>query len=259
MIHSVEYALDILDQFNGDVDEIGVTELSKRMQLSKNKVFRLLATLESHNYIEQNKSTAYYRLGVNNLQLSQTAAKHMGLMRQTQPVLKSLTHDSNETSYVAILKGSDIVYLDTMLPSRAVRVMPRIGAELPAYCTAVGKVLLAGAIDMKPLDFTALAEFQQYTPNTITDRHEFKKHLETIVTRGYAMEDEEFDVGVSSIAAPIRDFTKCVVGAICVSGPTTRFNIERKMNVLVPMVKKAAEKISHRVGYSPPYSSAICA
>src|SRR6202166_4671050 len=103
VIQSVAHALDVLEQFFGEVDELGVTELSKRLKLHKNNVFRLLATLESRGYIEQNKVTENYRLGLKTLELGQTFIRQMGLLRQSKPVLEALVKECNETTYVSIL------------------------------------------------------------------------------------------------------------------------------------------------------------
>src|SRR5512145_647828 len=114
VIQSVSHALDVLEQFCADTDEIGVTELSRRLKLHKNNVFRLLATLESRGYIEQNKATENYRLGLRALELGQTFIKQMGLLRQAKPILEKLVQECNETSYVAIFKEGFVVYLDVV-------------------------------------------------------------------------------------------------------------------------------------------------
>src|SRR5579871_1202968 len=100
IIQSVAHALDVLEQFSGDADELGVTELSKRLKLHKNNVFRLLATLESRGYIEQNRATENYRLGVRCLQLGQRYIDHMGLVRQARPILTDVAHRCRESTFV---------------------------------------------------------------------------------------------------------------------------------------------------------------
>ena len=103
-IQIVKQALRILEQFQGKDDELGITELSKRLKLHKNKVFRLLATLSSRNYIEQNAATESYRLGSKNLQLGQASIQQTGLLHQAKPVLESLARNCNETSYISIMQ-----------------------------------------------------------------------------------------------------------------------------------------------------------
>lgn len=249
IIQAVSHALDLLEQFHDDVDELGVTELSKRLKLHKNNVFRLLATLESRNYIEQNRVTENYRLGLKTLELGQTFIKQMGLLRQSRPVLENLVRECNETTYVAILKDFHIVYLDVVETDLTVRVVPRVGARLPAYCTAAGKVQIAYMTDEELENYIPTKELKRFTPNTITDRDELKRHLKQIVEQGYAIDNEELDVGVRCVGAPIRDYTRRIVGAVSISGPSMRFTDERLEKELIPMVKRASEEISTKLGY----------
>lgn len=249
IIQAVDHALDLLEQFQGDVDELGVTELSKRLKLHKNNVFRLLATLESRNYIEQNRVTENYRLGLKTLELGQTFIKQMGLLRQSRPVLEALVKECNETTYVAILKESHIVYLDVVETDLTVRVVPRVGSRLPAYCTAAGKIQLAYMTDEELDHFLPTKELKGYTSNTITDRDEFKAHLRTIAEKGYAVDNEEMDIGVCCVGAPIRDYTRRIIGAVSISGPSMRFSAERMEKELIPLVLKAGEDISTKLGF----------
>src|SRR5678809_1048097 len=120
VIQSVSHALDVLEQFHGTVDEIGVTELSKRLKLHKNNIFRLLATLEARGYIEQNKASENYRLGLKCLQLGQTFIHQMGLLLQSRAILQELSKTSKESVYVAVRKGGAIIPLDFVEPARSV-------------------------------------------------------------------------------------------------------------------------------------------
>ncbi|MEZ4484924.1 MAG: IclR family transcriptional regulator, partial [Syntrophotaleaceae bacterium] len=250
MIQAVSHALDLLEQFHGDdVDELGVTELSKRLKLHKNNVFRLLATLESWGYIEQNKATENYRLGLKSLELGQTFIKKMGLLHQAKPVLEELVEACNETSYVAIFKDGYIVYLDVVETRLTVRVVSRVGTRLPSHCTAAGKVHLAHMSDEELESCLPGQELEAYTPHSITDRELLKKDLTKVLEQGYALDIEELDIGVRCVAAPIRDYTRRIVGALSISGPATRFSDERLEKELVPLVTRAAEELSTRLGF----------
>ena len=249
IIQAVSHALDLLEQFHDEVDELGVTELSKRLKLHKNNVFRLLATLESRNYIEQNKVTENYRLGLKTLELGQTFIKQMGLLRQSRPVLEGLVKECNETTYVAILKESHIVYLDVVETDLTVRVVPRGGARLPAFCTAAGKVQIAYMTDEELENYLPTKEMKRYTPKTVVDREELKRHLKVVAEQGYAIDDEEMDVGVKCVGAPIRDYTRRIIGAVSISGPSMRFTDERLEKELIPLVMRSGEEISHKLGY----------
>ncbi len=249
IIQAVDHALDLLEQFHDDVDELGVTELSKRLKLHKNNVFRLLATLESRGYIEQNRVTENYRLGLKTLELGQTFIKQMGLLRQSRPILEALVKECNETTYVSILKEFHIVYLDAVETDLTVRVVPRVGSRLPAYCTAAGKVQLAYMTEEELDNFLPTKELKRYTPNTVTGRDELKVGLKTVAELGYSVDNEELDIGVRCVAAPIRDYTRRIIGAVSISGPSMRFSEERMEKELIPLVKKAGEDISAKLGY----------
>ena len=112
VIRSVSNALNLLEQFKGDRDELGVTELSNRLGFHKNNIFRLLATLETRGYIEQNKARETYRLGVKNLELGQIFIKQIGLVRQTKPFLKEIVNQCNEMAYIGTIRQSSVVCLD---------------------------------------------------------------------------------------------------------------------------------------------------
>jgi IclR family KDG regulon transcriptional repressor len=239
IIQAVSHALDLLEQFHGDVDELGVTELSKRLKLHKNNVFRLLATLESRGYIEQNKATENYRLGLKALELGQTFIKQMGLLRQAKPILDKMVADCNETCYVAIFKEGHVVYLDTVETDMTVRVVSRVA----------GKVYLAHMSEEEINEILPTEEFRTYTNNTIKNRTELRRELEKIAAQGYAIDKEELDLGVHCVAAPIRDYTRRIVGSISVSGPTMRLSEERIEKELVPLVLQASEELSTRLGY----------
>lgn len=228
---------------------MGVTELSKRLKLHKNNVFRLLATLESRGYIEQNKATENYRLGLKALELGQTFIKQMGLLRQAKPILEQMVDESNETSYVAIYKENHIVYLDVVETNLTVRVVSRVGSRLPAYCTASGKIHMAYMTDEELDELMTKMNFVQHTPTTICDPDAMRTELVKVREQGYAFDDEEMDAGVRCIAAPIRDYTRRIVGAISISGPTMRVSNSRVESELVPLVLKASEELSTRLGY----------
>src|SRR5512146_1435832 len=237
IIQAVSHALDLLEQFHDEVDELGVTELSKRLKLHKNNVFRLLATLESRGYIEQNRVTENYRLGLKTLELGQTFIKQMGLLRQSRPVLE------------ALVKEFHIVYLDVVETDLTVRVVPRVGARLPAYCTAAGKIQIAYMTDEELENYLPTKELKRFTPNTVTDRDELKKHLLQVTEQGYAIDNEELDIGVRCVGAPIRDYTRRIIGAVSISGPSMRFTDERMDKELIPLVKRAGEEISTKLGF----------
>jgi DNA-binding IclR family transcriptional regulator len=251
IIKQVSSALDILEQFRDGADELGITELSQRLKLHKNKVFRILATLETRNYIEQNRHTESYRLGLKNLDLGQTFSNQMGLLRQSKPVLQSLTRDCNETSCVSIMRDFAVVHLDSVETDLPVRAVPRIGTRIPFHCSAAGKVLAAHLDRNEITAHLNARSLTKFTANTMADVEALMRHLHDVARNGYAVEDEELDVGVRGVGAPILDYRRMVVGAVIVSGPSPRFSGERLEGELIPRVRSAALEISARLGYSP--------
>jgi DNA-binding IclR family transcriptional regulator len=249
IIQSVNHALDILEEFCKQQEELGVTELSKRLNLHKNNVFRLLATLESRGYIEQNKATENYCLGVKNLELGQAFIKQIGLLRQAKPVLEKLVKDVDETGYIAVARGNSVFYLDAVETKQIVKVASRVGSRLPIFTTSVGKVLVAYEPVEEIEKMIPKAGLTKYTPNTIVDKKGLMEHLKQVANQGFAIDFEEVDEGVACTGAPIRDYTRRVVGAISVSGPSSRLTKERLKNELVPKVVAAAEEISKRLGF----------
>ncbi|MFZ4855560.1 MAG: IclR family transcriptional regulator [Desulfuromonadaceae bacterium] len=250
-ILAVSHALDLLEQFNGIHDEIGLTELSKRLKLNKNNVFRLLATLEGREYIEQNRITANYRLGIKTLEMGQTFIRQGRLKSRARPVLEDTANFCNETTLLAILKQDTVFYLDAVETTHVVRVAPRVGSWLPAYCTTAGMVQLAFLPENElEIILTALVS-SGITASTSIDRDTFQNHLGEIARNGYALDRDDFEVGLRGIAAPVCDFSGRNVGSVSLVGPSLRFSDRRLEYELIPLCLQAAADISTRLGYSP--------
>jgi IclR family transcriptional regulator, KDG regulon repressor len=248
VIQSVSHALDVLEQFHGSIDEVGVTELSKRLKLHKNNVFRLLATLEARGYIEQNKLTENYRLGLRCLQLGQTFIHQMGLLLQSRSVLEELSKATKESAYVAIRKGSAIIPLDFVEAARTVRVVSFLGTVLPSHCTAAGKVHLAFESEGTPGQ--GLPErLERYTDHTILEREALRQQIKIIGESGYAVEQGEFSEDVNAVAVPIRDYTRSLVGTLAVVGPAHRLFDDTVSNDIAPVLLKAGAELSKRLGF----------
>jgi len=248
-IKSVNNALDLLEQFSADSDELGVTELSKLLNLHKNKVFRLLATLETKGYIEQNLATENYRLGVKSLELGQTFIKQLGLVPPVKPFLKEIVKECNEMAYLGTIRQNSVVCLDVEEANQAVKVTNHVGLRLPIYCTAIGKAQIAYATEEELEKLGILDNMERFTPNTIVNKVEFIKHIKEVVRRGYALDNEEYNPGVRCVAVPIRDYTGRVVGGISVPGPSFRMTDEIVKGEIIPVVKAVGEKASKSLGF----------
>lgn len=250
LIQSVSHALDILESFTRSDKELGVTELSRRLGLHKNNVFRLLATLEHRSYIEQNRETENYRLGPKTLQIGSVFIEQRECRRQARPVLERLMASTGETAVVAVLRANKVIYMDSVESTRTVRAISRIGAMLPAHCTAVGKAQLAflpsGDVELLYPD----PDLEQLTPATLASLTDLREDLQRTVDREYAVENEECDQDVGSIAAPVRDFSQNVIAAVGIIAPVGRMGRDKtEQERIAEKVRDAALAISSKLGY----------
>jgi IclR family transcriptional regulator, KDG regulon repressor len=249
IIQSVDHSLDVLEVFQGEDDELGITEISRRLKLHKNNIFRILATLESRGYVEQNPANDNYRLGLKALELGQAYIRHTGLLRVARPVMESLNAKVNENVYIGVLKGRYAYYLDCAESSQTVRVLSRVGCHVPPYCSSMGKSQLAWESAENILSILNKKELRRFTTKTITDRDEVLRQLEAVREKGYAIDDEEWDEAVRCVAAPIFDYNRKVVGAICISAPSVRMSMEKVEKEYSVLIREAGEEISTRLGY----------
>lgn len=248
MIQSVAHALDVLEQFHAGTEEIGVTELSKRLKLHKNNVFRLLATLEARGYIEQNRATENYRLGLKCVQLGQAYVSQTGLLLQARPALVDLARAAQESAFVAVRRGMGVVPLDFVESIKALRVVSFLGTTLPLHCTAAGKIYLAFDSE-EGLSVKLPETLDRYTDKTIVDRDLLLRQLKEVIDLGYALERGEFMEDVSSVAVPVRDYKRALVGSLALVGPAHRLTEERVEKEIVPLIQRGGADLSRRLGY----------
>ena len=250
LIQSVSRALDILEAFTPGQEQLGVTELSRRLKLHKNNVFRLLATLETRGYVEQDPATGNYRLGMKTFEVAGVFLHHLGVVKQARPILEQLSRDTDETAYLGVLEGPAVVCLDMVETGQPVRVVPHLGRRLPAYATALGRAQLAFR---PPAELEAL--WKRHEPTPITARtlcvpSRLEEELGRVAEHEVAVEDEELELGVRAVAAPVRDYARRVVGAVGIRGPAFRLTPERIETELIPRVKAAALQVGKRLGHS---------
>lgn len=249
IIKSVDHAFDVLEAFDGSGDELGVTELSKALGLSKNNVFRLLATFELRGYIEQNKKSENYRLGLKVFELGQIYKHQSGLLRQARPILKEMVSKCDESAYIAILRDGDVVYLDMIDTTKSIKVISRVGLRVPAYCTSIGKAQLAFESEDELDRIFEGQTLERFTDNTITEINKLKEELKLVAEEEAAIDNAEFEEEIKCVGVAVRDYTRRVVAGICISGPSFRMSDERIRDELTPLVKDAGMKISMKLGY----------
>jgi DNA-binding IclR family transcriptional regulator len=248
VIQSVSHSLDVLEQFCGTGGEIGVTELSKRLKLHKNNVFRLLATLEAHGYIEQNKATENYRLGLKCLQLGQTYIHQVGFLHQAQSTLQTLAEKTKESAFVALRKGKEVIPLDFVEAKSAVRVASFLGDALPLHCTAPGKVHLTFESE-EELKNGLPEDLTRYTDKTLVDRSHLLRQIQDVGREGYAVDLGEFIEDVRCVSVPVRDYTRSLVGSLSVAGPAHRLTQEKIEREIAPLVLIGGNDLSKRLGF----------
>ncbi len=241
LIQSVSHALDLLEAFSAKEGTLRVTELARKLRLHKNNVFRLLATLETRGYVEQDEETERYRLGVKVYEIASVFLHHLDLGRQARRHLEALTAKSGETTYLAVLERTSAVYVDMVESEQAVRVAPRLGRRFPAVSTAAGQVLLAALPRAQQEEAVA----GQAEPARILDR------LAQVAAEGFAVDQEESEPGIVAVAAAVHDLAKRAVGAVECAAPAFRWTLDRLKGELAPLVVGAASQIEAGLGLRP--------
>ncbi len=249
-LSSVRNAARLLKVFRSREPELGVSELARRLELGKSSVHRVLTTLMAEGLVEQNPTTGGYRLGIVMFELGEAVRVHMDLHAAAGPILAALREQTRESCQVGILDGSDVVYVDRLESSQTLRLFTETGRRVPANCTSSGKILLAHLDDTDLARVLDDAPLTALTPRTITDRTLLLDELATSRRRGWAEAVEEREIGVVSVAAPVRDSRGAVVAAISIGGPLARLGHAARRR-LAPILVEAGEAASRRLGWSP--------
>jgi len=238
LIHSVSRALDLLEAFSAQEGALGVTQLARKLQLHKNNVFRLLATLETRGYVVQDPETERYRLGPKVYEIASVFLHHLDLRRQARPHLEALVLKTGETACLGVLDRASVVYVEMVEAEQAVRVAPRLGRRAPALSRAAGQVLLAAL----PREGREAAVADQADPGQALER------LARVAAEGYAIDREEGEAGVVAVAAPVRDLTRRQTAAVECAAPAFRWSAARLRGELAPLVVGAARQIEAGLG-----------
>ncbi len=244
-VQSVDRALGILEVL-ARRGESGVTEIAAQLGVHKSTAFRLVATLEAHRLVEQTADRGRYRLGVGILRLAGATSARLDLVQEARPLCRQLAADTGETVNVAVLSERSALYLDQIAGASALQPHNWVGQHIPVHATSNGKVLLS-ELDESGLD-AIIGNLPTYTPHTITRRPRLLEELETVRAQGYALAVDELEVGLTAVAAPIRNAHGDVVASMSVSGPSFRLGADR-LDEVISMVVAAAAEVSHRLGW----------
>lgn len=250
---SLERGLAILSSFASARPLLGVSDLSREVGLSRSTTHRYVATLAALGYLQQDAETRKYRLGPRVLDLGFSAINSMELRHISAPHLQELSDATGHTVNMAVLDGADIVYIERCQSSRAGRrevdLNLHVGSRLPAYCTSMGKVLLAFLPSNELEAVLGAVRLARRGPNTITAKSELMKELERVRSRGLAVNNEELAYGLRSIAAPVRSQTGDVVAAINIAVHRSLVSLSDLIENLGATLRQTADEISARIGF----------
>ncbi len=247
-VQSVDRALAVLDLL-AQRGEAGVTELAAELAVHKSTAFRLVSALERRQLVEQVGDRGKYRLGLGILRLAAATTGRLEVTRESREICERLATELGETVNVAILDDGAAVNLMQEFGPASVGSRNWIGRRTPLHATSSGKILLAHA----PLELrqaVLAGPLEWLTEHTVIDPDELERQLEVAIRVGWASTDQELEIGLTALAAPIQDGAGRVVAAISVSGPSYRLTPESFAEVAPALVQGAAE-ISGRLGYFP--------
>ncbi len=246
-VQSLARAFSILEEVARSRDGINLADLSRKVGLHNSTTFHLVKTMVSLGYIRQIKDDKRYRIGRPLFALAANALDEIEMVSLATPVLEDLSRETGESGHFAVPMGDSVVVIARTAGAGAFQLTERVGVVRPAHCTALGKVILA-ALNPEQLDgFFRRVELAQVTPNSITDAAVLRKNIEDVRQSGIAFDDGEFNPEVRCIAVPVKDFTGKIMGAVGISGPIWRLNIQA-LQSRAQVVQAAAQRLSAEFG-----------
>src|SRR6478752_5505307 len=250
-IAAVERAIDVLLLFGRDVrPDLGVTEISTDLGLSKAAVHRILTSLRSRDLITLDPSTRRYALGPASLGLGRAYLARIDVRSMAAPELALLSAESRETATLSIRNGDGRMYVEQVVPNREVRMEVAIGVPYPLHAGALSKAFLAYLTDEEVDSYVSRNRLQAMTDSTITDVRALREELADIRARGYATSRGERMAGAASVAAPVFDQGGRPIAVLSLSGPAERF--VPLLDEVVALLHVSTDRLSARMGYAAP-------
>jgi len=247
-VQALEKALTVLEYLSRIEGDIDLSSLAHALALPKTTLLRLLTTLKRHHFVQQDEQTRRFRLGWSLIHLGQAAGRAFDLAGLARPLLERLAGQSGETANLILLDGEHAMYVDQVASPNIIRGVPAVGAPLGLHCTAAGKVLLGFRPEAESAAILRRLGLPRLTEKTITDAGRLAAELELVRRQGYAVDDEETELGGRCVAAPIRDRRGAVTAAVSIMGPAHRVN-PSSIPRLARMVLATAGEISGKLGY----------
>ena len=246
-ITSLQRGLRLLDLFAKSEKGLTATELAKRSGLPISTLHRFLVNLETSGFLTYSGAGTYH-LGIACFSLGQAALGQFDIRRVSLPYLQTLNQQTRETVHLTVRHGLSVVYVDKLDSPEPLRIHSRIGASVPLYCTAVGKVLLAYMPAVERDAILSQLELRRITTNTVGNLQELQTQLQTVRRSGYACDLEEHELHIRCAAAPIWDHTGSVNASLSITAPAVRMPVAR-LRQLAPLIQEAGRGISRDLGY----------
>ena len=249
---SLERGLAILGCFTPKRPVLGIADIADDLGMSRSTTHRYVITLVALGYLEQGASRKY-RLGLRVTDLGMSALNSTGLREHAHPYLEELRQRTSYTTSLSVLDGTDVLLVDRVPSLR--RAQSTLGASLhpgsrlPAYCTSMGKLLLANLPEPDQRALIAQMKLTKRGPNTITSRKALRDELDEIALAGFAIDDRELSGELYAIAAPVRNEAREVVAALNLAAHSSMISLEDLVDALSPHLIATADRISARLGY----------
>jgi len=227
--------------------ETGVSDLGKETGLNRSNVHRILSTFEFLGYVEKDSTNRKYKPSLRLFELGSLVIQRNGVIKVTHPFLEKLGSTFGETSNLAVLDKNEVIYVDKVESSEALRMDLAVGRHVPAYCTALGKILLGGLSEERLNQYIEETRFDKRTTNTLSKKG-FRKQITEMKEKGFAIDDEELHLGIRCIAAPIKNHTGNIIASISTAGPSTRMD-RNKLESIKPTLIEMSLEISKQLGF----------
>jgi len=248
-ITALQRGLSLLQLFSASPSGLTAKQVAERSRLPFSTVHRFLANLERAGYLNCGNDGVYH-LGIACFAIGQAALGQLDIRRVSSPYLQELNRQTRETIHLTVRHGSSAVYVEKLDSLEQLRIFSRIGAAVPLYCTAVGKVMLANMPEEERKALLSQVTFRRLTPNTVGNLQELEAQLVRIKKQGHACDLEEHEMHIRCIAAPIWDNAGLVNASLSITAPTVRMTITR-LRQLAPLIQGVGLEISRELGYFP--------
>ncbi len=249
-IQSVQRALEILSIFSTAQPQLGITEISRIMELPKPTVHGLIQTLAEQGFLSQDPETRKYMLGLKIYELGTYLSGTLKINQVGSEPTRHLTNQTRKMARVAIWDKNSMLITLHLFPNNENLQFQQLGPRIPAYCSAGGKAILSTFSQEELDDYLAIIPLTDYTASTITDRHRLLQDLEQTRQRGYSTESEEYLIGMACVGAPIFDRNRRAVAAVSLSGNPDLL-VDEQLPGMIGELRRTAVEISRRLGYQP--------